>query len=91
MNEAQNIVAAFRRLKRGEPHAVTTSDTIKIPGFEIGIQLPSASTPPVSAPATNRSPLALVSSFAASFSTGEKLLVALALATLALVAAYFSA
>jgi predicted component of type VI protein secretion system len=79
-----------RRLKRGEPHAVTPSDTIKIPGFAIGIQLPGVSAPPDGAPAPTRGPLAIVRSFSATFSTGEKLVVVLALATLALVAAYFS-
>jgi predicted component of type VI protein secretion system len=80
-----------RRLPRGEPQLVTPLDTIKIPGFEIGIHLPDPPAQPKSEPATAGGPLEILRSFPGSLSTGEKLLVLLALATLALVVAYFSA
>jgi predicted component of type VI protein secretion system len=80
-----------RRLPRGEPQLVTASDTIKIPGFEIGIHLPDAPPQPKSEPAAAGGPLEMLRAFPKSLSAGEKLLILLALATLALVAAYFSA
>jgi predicted component of type VI protein secretion system len=80
-----------RRLPRGEPQLVTPSDTIKIPGFEIAIHLPDPPAQPASKTAPAGGPLEILRAFPASLSAGEKLLVLLALATLALVVAYFSA
>jgi predicted component of type VI protein secretion system len=84
-----------RRLTRGEAHPVTPSDTIKIPGFEIGVHLPNVPVQPNAGPAGKPAlaggRLAFVRAFADSLSTGEKLLILLALATLALVCAYLAA
>src|SRR5262249_15260652 len=84
-----------RRLTRGERHPVTPSDTIKIPGFEIGIHLPNAPAQPNAGPADDPpragGPLKIVRAFRESLSTGEKFLILLALATLALVASYLAA
>ncbi|HKA01652.1 MAG TPA: FHA domain-containing protein [Candidatus Solibacter sp.] len=83
------------RLKRGEPEVMNAADTIKIPGFEIRIELPDtpARLSPVmpAEPARARGPLASIWKFAGSFSRGEKFLIALALASLFLVFLYLSA
>jgi pSer/pThr/pTyr-binding forkhead associated (FHA) protein len=81
------------RLKRDEPELLSAADSIKIPGFEIRIELPDAPaksspmTPPQPEPA--RGLLASVRTFAGSISRLEKFLIALALASLFLVIAYF--
>ena len=83
------------RLKRGEPEVVTAADRIKIPGFEIHIELPNPParlSPSMAAePERARGPLAAFRTFAGSFSRGEKFLIALALASLSLVIAYLTA
>jgi pSer/pThr/pTyr-binding forkhead associated (FHA) protein len=82
------------RLKRGESRLLTSADTIKIPGFEIRIELPNTPAKPSptmpAEPERARGPLASVRTFAGSFSRGEKFLVALALASLFLVIAYLT-
>jgi predicted component of type VI protein secretion system len=84
-----------RRLTRGQPHLVTPSDILKVPGFEIGIHLPHAPSQPeagpLAEPARAGGPLAFVRAFGNSLSPGEKFLIFLALATLVLVFAYFAA
>jgi predicted component of type VI protein secretion system len=80
-----------RRLKRGEPQPVTLSDSIKIPSFEIAIQLPNAASLPDARAVGAAAPLAIVRAFGNSLSTGEKFLALLAMATLALVVTYLSA
>jgi pSer/pThr/pTyr-binding forkhead associated (FHA) protein len=84
-----------RRLTRGEPQPLTPSDTIKIPGFEIGIHVPNAPAQievgTAGEPVRAGGPLEMVRAFERSLSTGEKFLIVLALATLVLVATYFSA
>lgn len=92
------------RLTRGEPHPLTTADAIKIPGFEIRIDLtkssadknPQTSLPAVAVPkaapdARAGGPLEFVRSFGTSLSRVEKFVVVLALATLALIAVYLAA
>jgi pSer/pThr/pTyr-binding forkhead associated (FHA) protein len=82
------------RLRRDKPELLTAADSIKIPGFEIRIELPNAPAQfsPMTAPEPERSrgPLASVRTFAGSFSRLEKFLITLALASLFLVIAYFS-
>jgi pSer/pThr/pTyr-binding forkhead associated (FHA) protein len=81
------------RLKRDEPELLTAADSIKIPGFEIRIELPNlpAKSSPMMAPELERArgPFASVRTFAGSFSRLEKFLIALALASLFLVIAYY--
>jgi predicted component of type VI protein secretion system len=81
------------RLKRDEPELLSAADSIKIPGFEIRITQPNAPAEPVPMitpePERAQGPLAFVRTFAGSFSRLEKFLVALALASLFLVIAYF--
>jgi hypothetical protein len=90
-------------LTRGEPHPLKPADAIKIPGFEIRIDLPefpavngqpapTASVLPDAAaePVQAAGPLAFVRAFGASLSKVERLLIALALATFALIAIYFA-
>jgi len=81
------------RLKRDEPELLSAADSIKIPGFEIRIELPNmpAKSSPVTAPEPERGrgPLESVRIFAGSFSRLEKFLTALALASLFLVIVYF--
>jgi pSer/pThr/pTyr-binding forkhead associated (FHA) protein len=91
------------RLTRGEPQPLTHSDEIKIPGFEIRIDLTNISTPedrqilppaPVvlqpAEPARAGGPVEFLRVFGASLSTVEKFLLALALSTLALVVLYLA-
>ena len=94
-----------RRLTRGEPNALTPADAIKIPGFEIridlqdvaaaeGQQAPAAAavvSETSAAPVRTGGPLESVRDFGASLSRVEGLLIALAVATLALVVLYFAA
>ena len=82
-----------RRLTRGEPHPVTAADEIRLPGFELRIEMqrttpaaPSQSGDLESIPPGG--PLALVSKFGASLSQGEKLLAVLALGTLSAIVLY---
>jgi predicted component of type VI protein secretion system len=91
-----------RRLTRGEPHPLQPADAIKIPGFEIRIDLPdipavnsqhaAAIVVPEAAaePVQAKGPLASLRAFGASLSKVERLLIALALVTFTLVALYFA-
>ena len=83
------------RLKRNESRLLVPADSIKIPGFQIRIEFPNASlkvAPTVTAgPVRNRRHLESAKAFAAGFSRVEKLLIACALATVFLLAAYLSA
>jgi pSer/pThr/pTyr-binding forkhead associated (FHA) protein len=83
------------RLKRGEPRLLAPADAIRIPGFEIRIELPNTSAKPIpqdtAVPERTRQPLDFARTFAASFSRIEKVLIALALATLLLAAVYLFA
>ena len=93
-----------QRLTRGEPHPLRPDDAIKIPGFEIRIELPEAPAvngqpTPAAAPvppgaavelAPAKGPLAFVRAFVSSLSKVERFLIALALATFALTALYFA-
>jgi pSer/pThr/pTyr-binding forkhead associated (FHA) protein len=89
-----------QRLTRGEPSPLTPADAIKIPGFEIRIDLPDAApdrktqaTVP-SVPETptalerTRGPLEPVRNLWASLSRVEKLLIALAVGAIVLAALY---
>jgi predicted component of type VI protein secretion system len=104
-----------QRLTRGEPHPLTPADAIKIPGFEIRIDLQDTSAAdgrqaragatvvskstaaPVRTNGPHKSgpiesgPLKSLRVFGASLSKVEGLLIALALATLAMVALYLAA
>ena len=81
------------RLRRDKPELLTAADSIKIPGFEIRIELPNTPaklSPTMAAePEQTRGPLASVRTFAGSFSRLERFLTALALASLFLVIVYF--
>ena len=83
------------RLKRGEPRLLAPADTIKIPGFEIHIELPNNPAKPVlKVPAESertRGSFEFARAFVASFSRIEKFLIAFALTTLLLVGVYLSA
>ena len=94
----------MQRLTRGEPHPLKPADTIKIPGFEIRIELPCApvvnsQAAPAGAPVLPetaaqptpaKGPLAAMRAFGGSLSMVERLLIALALATFALAALYIA-
>jgi predicted component of type VI protein secretion system len=85
-----------RRLPRGKPHPFTPVDVIKIPGFDIRVDLEgnaAASVPPerklaTVAPPEPSGPFEPVRVFWASMSKAEELLIVLALASLSLVLLY---
>jgi predicted component of type VI protein secretion system len=88
-----------RRLTRGEPQAVTSTEAIRIPGFEIHIESGSlkAERKQPAAPASEAAAepvrvggrLKSVLALGASFSKLDRFLIALALATIVLVVLYF--
>jgi predicted component of type VI protein secretion system len=90
-----------RRLTRGEPHAVTSAEAIRIPGFEICVdpqngsggaaKQASAAAPQTAVePARVGGPLESVLALWASLSNVDRFLIALAVATVVLVVLYFT-
>ena len=93
-----------RRLARDKAHPLTPADAIRIPGFEIRVELPEkpasesqSARPAIPATSVTPSehlqtggPLHAVRNFSASLSKVEILLIALALATFILVALYLA-
>jgi predicted component of type VI protein secretion system len=90
-----------RRLTRDKAHSLTSADAVRIPGFEIRIELPNTPGPeaqparpaiPAASvePVRRGGPLQHLRDLSASLSKIEKLLIALALAMFALVGLYWA-
>jgi predicted component of type VI protein secretion system len=94
-----------QRLERGKPHPFTPTDAIKIPGFEIRVDVPGVShtgeaqskgAAPIAkkisaSPEPAAGPFESLRALGSSISTAEVLLITLALATLILVLLYLLA
>jgi predicted component of type VI protein secretion system len=82
------------RLTRGESRPLTPADTIRIPGFEIRIQLRTAAAGLISqaaaGPNRNQGPFAFLKAAPVSLSRTEKCVVVLAAANLFLLIAYLT-